>query len=151
MEVAKRRLSAAELLVVLVLLVAVALISVPQFTKAADEGPYGEVNDALAELRLAIDAYHQHRGVYPSLEAIAFQLTSETDWEGLAPDPAIDDTDVFGPYLREIPAVNIDGVDRAGIGTTPGPGVGWLYDEDSGFISPAATNTDAQGRLITRY
>lgn len=145
-----RRFGLVEIVIIGIVLIAAGLLAVPSTVRA---DPVTEsaarVGDDLLALRTAIREFEEDHGALPSVEAIAFQLTAQTDRRGLSVNPLSREGAVGGPYMAEIPSVEIDGSARSGIGSKPGPGIGWIYNPQTGSISPAAVRMDEVGNLVT--
>jgi general secretion pathway protein G len=139
--------------IVVVIIGIIAAIAIPRLSRgaagAADSGLAGD----LAVLRNAIDLYATEHNAYPALATFEDQLTKYTDANGGA--GAKDSTHIYGPYIRQLPALKVgaqkgNNQPTATAGTS---GFGWVYNETTGVISAntTATEKDASGKLYSAY
>ncbi len=151
---ASRGFSLIELVIVVVILGIIGAIAIPRMSRGAEGAAEASLVSDLANLRRAIEMYQaEHDGNYPTGADIATQLTQYSNAAG-ATSATRDATHIYGPYLREIPALKV-GSKRglSAIGTTSDAAVAWLYDPATGTISadlPAA-ETDASGKPFRDY
>jgi prepilin-type N-terminal cleavage/methylation domain-containing protein len=111
-----------ELLIVVIIVAILAAIVVPQFSAATDDAKLASLDATLANMRTAIDLYHQQHGVYPSsaaasgatcpgsgtagtgtansVQAFVDQMAMYTDASGKACTTS-DATFKYGPYLKK--------------------------------------------------
>jgi prepilin-type N-terminal cleavage/methylation domain-containing protein len=129
-----------EVVLVIVILGVIAAVAIPRLSK----GSQGSTDAALARdvqiLQKAIDLYAaDHDGAFPNGAMIADQLTLYSDTAG-SMSKSKGSPYTFGPYLRKVPAVP-SGPNKgaANISTSPGLGVGWIYDPTEGTITANMT------------
>jgi general secretion pathway protein G len=143
-----------ELVIVVVIIGIIGAIAIPRISRgsagAADSATMGD----LAVLRNAIDLYAtEHDGTYPTLAAIANQLTQYTDSAG-AVSATRDATHIYGPYVRRIPPLKV-GDEKGSTAFTDTPGTadaGWVYNAATGDLAPnTTTEADATGKLYSAY
>lgn len=158
-ETRRRGVTAVELLILAGLIVMLATVVVPRFTRGAAEDMRAELVGRLATLRNAIELYAaEHRGQFPSVEHFEQQLTGYTNQAGEA-QPTRDDNHIYGPYLDKIPALPFGkhkgqtGVVHSAFarpGARPG---GWFYNPDNGRIRANLPDraADPRGVPYNRY
>ncbi len=161
-----------ELVVVVVILGIVAVLAIPQLTRAAASDDDAVLARRLKIMRLAIERYRQDHGTYPSQTgdgtnpagseaAFVAQLTGFTDAQGHAADTA-DAVHCLGPYLRDgIPpmplAPRAGGTEvcvlsgAAGLVLVSESGAGWIYHCDTGQIAANSDVRDATGCAYFEY
>lgn len=154
MHSASRGFSLIELVIVVVILGIIGAIAIPRMSRGAEGAAEASLVSDLANLRRAIEMYQaEHDGSYPSGTDIAAQLTQYSSAAG-ATSATRDATHIYGPYLREIPALKV-GSKRGlnAIGTASGETVAWLYDATTGAIRAdlPAEETDAAGKPFRDY
>lgn len=129
-------LALVELVAVLVVLAAIALVAVPRLGRAETVDLGASARGDLAVLRNAIELYAaDHGGAYPPLEGFEAALTGPAGGQG--------------PYLQGIPgpdagSTEATGLPRIAAFPAPGPAAAgpsappavWFYDEQSGRIRP---------------
>lgn len=167
-----RAFSVVELIVVILILGAVAVIAWPrlsQATPAPDDA--ATLRAQLKILRVAIERYHQDHGVYPgrpgndprmepSEDIFVAQLTQHTDDNGHVA-PQRDAAHHFGPYLRDgIPACPVPpghGLTGVLMRAQPTAGeqsqadTGWVYDASTGRIFANTNARDSDGQSYGSY
>lgn len=151
---ASRGFSLIELVIVVVILGIIGAIAIPRMSRGAEGAAESSLVSDLANLRRAIEMYQaEHDGNYPSGTDIASQLTQYSSAAG-ATNATRDSTHIYGPYLRDIPALKV-GSKRGlnAIGTASGETVAWLYDPATGTIRAdlPAEETDASGKPYRDY
>ncbi len=143
-----RAFSLVELVIVVVIIGVIAAIAVPRISRGARGAGEAALRADLAALRSAIDLYAaEHSSTFPAVATFVNQLTLYSDDLG-ATVAVKDATHIYGPYLRVIPGlkVNGDGAATDGIigdttvAAAAAAGVGWVYTVASGTI---AANTGA--------
>ena len=150
-----------ELAIVLVVLGIIASIVGPRRSRgAADPAAAARQTQEqvlagrLKEMRAAIAAYvNEHGGHAPDPDRVVPQLTQYSDWSGRT-NPTKTSRYIYGPYIREIPAVPVGAKrGRNSIGLPTEPGVAWTYDSTSGRIraNTAAGERDGAGRAYSEY
>ncbi len=134
-----------ELVIVVAILAVIAAIALPRLGGSTNRADDAAVGADLETLQKAIDLFAaEHHGRYPTVAAIADQLTQYTSLDGHA-QAARDAAHIYGPYLRAIPPLPVG--HRKGntkIAAVDGAGVGWIYDETSGEITPNTGLDDAE-------
>ena len=155
-----------------VILGILAVLAIPQLSRAAAPDAGAVLARNLKVLRLASERYRQDHGVFPaqtgdgvhaagSEAAFVAQLTRYTDAQGRASDTQ-DSVHCFGPYLRDgIPPSPIpphegsSGVHMltgsAPLTFEPEAVAGWVYNCDTGGIAPNTDAADATGRSYASY
>lgn len=146
-----RAFSLIELVIVVVIIGIIAAIAIPRMGRGAEGANDNTLVGNLAVLRKAIELYSaEHEGNFPTVADFEEMLTKKTDITGKHNG---DDTkDLYGPYLREIPKLNVgtDMAKRTNIVDTGDKGTnGWDYDPATGEIRPN-TGTDAD-KAGTKY
>ncbi|MGH7131411.1 MAG: hypothetical protein ACREJO_05650, partial [Phycisphaerales bacterium] len=107
----------------------------------------------LRVLRNAIDLFStEHNNAFPTAANIVSQLTEFSDAAGVA-QAAKDATHIFGPYVRDIPALPVGAKKGSvGIAAADAGGIGWIFDEVSGTIKANTTiEQDAGGKAYNLY
>jgi prepilin-type N-terminal cleavage/methylation domain-containing protein len=126
-----------EVVMVIVILGVIAAIAIPRLSR----GSQGSADAASARdvqvIQKAIDLYAaEHNGAFPHGAMIADQLTRYSDAAGSTSNNKTA-AHPFGPYLRKVPALPAGpNKGASNISTTPGVGVGWIYDPTEGTIAP---------------
>ncbi|MEM9066205.1 MAG: prepilin-type N-terminal cleavage/methylation domain-containing protein [Planctomycetota bacterium] len=150
----RRGFSLVELVIVVVILSIIGAIAIPRMSRGAAGAADSGLQADLAVMRAAIDLYAaEHGGDFPAFATFENQLTLYSDVNG---NTNATQTGVFiyGPYLREIPALKVGtgkGVSTV-VSTADGNG-GWVYDAAAGSIvaNLAGTETDAAGTAYNAY
>jgi prepilin-type N-terminal cleavage/methylation domain-containing protein len=126
-----------ELVIVVAILAVIAAVALPRLGGSTDRADEAAVKADLETLQKAIDLFTaEHHGRYPTVAAIADQLTQYTDLNGHA-QAARDAAHIYGPYLRAIPPLPVGHhKGNTKIAAADGVGVGWIYDETTGEITP---------------
>jgi type II secretory pathway pseudopilin PulG len=137
-----------ELVMVVVIIAVIGAIAIPRLSRGSSAAAESALRADLSAMHKAIEIYAaEHDGSFPSVGAIAAQLTMFTDSAG-ATSATASSTHVFGPYLRAIPPQPIGTrKGNTGIAATDGPTIGWLYNAGTGSIRPAGSKHD--GSAIT--
>lgn len=153
-----RAFSLIELVIVVVIIGIIAAIAIPRMSRGAAGANDGALSSNLATLRKAIELYAaEHNNTYPLAAKITDQLSKCTDATGAVKATGTvtqaDSSFPFGPYLRDVPAVNVGSkAGSAGIAAADAAGIGWLYTETTGEVrANTAAVTDANGKLYSSY
>lgn len=149
-----RGFSLIELVIVVVIIGIIAAIAIPRMSRGAAGAADSSLQSNLRMLRNAVDLFYtEHANTYPALATIAAQLSQFSDEAG-ATAATQSATHIFGPYLREIPALPV-GARRGqkGISDTTGATIGWLYTAATGQVraNTVASEMDARGVLYSTY
>ncbi|MBN1488753.1 MAG: hypothetical protein JXA69_02455 [Phycisphaerae bacterium] len=89
-----------EVLIVALVLIALAMVVVPQFSSAATDVRYGKLTARLSAARNALELYRlEHGRTYPAVETFVEQMTVATEADGTV----VPFEGAFGPYLDSIP------------------------------------------------
>lgn len=134
---ARRGFSLIELTIVLAIIIIVAAIAAPRFSRGVEGASSSALAADLSRLNRAVDIYAaEHGGLFPTTADIAEQLTGYTNAAGDV-SVVVTAEHIYGPYLRFIPPVP-HGPNRgkAAIGAAAAPGIGWIYDPATGRITP---------------
>ncbi len=143
-----------EILIVVVILGILAAIVIPQFSEASTEAKISSSMSSLQSLRSQIQLYKiQHNDYPPShgtfvADTFKEQLEQYSDAAGDT-SPTKDATHIYGPYVQSVPRNPWN--NSSTVGTSDVPGVGWVYDADTGNIYLAisdVTNETAEQTLI---
>lgn len=132
----------------------IAAIAIPRMSRGAAGAADSSLQSNLRVLRNAVDLFYtEHANTYPALATIEAQLTQFSDETG-ATAGTQSATHIFGPYMREIPALPV-GAKRGqrGISDATGATIGWLYTAATGQVraNTEATEVDARGVLYSTY
>lgn len=129
-----------EILIVVVILGILAMLVMPQFTKATENARENSCASLLHTIRAQIELYRlQHGGDWPTDDGTAAGFW---DWD-LMTKPSMYDTngdgidEVFGPYLQSVPRNpfnNLSAVDMA-----PSNNVGFVFEPNGKFYAVDAT------------
>jgi general secretion pathway protein G len=148
-----------EILIVVIILGILAAIVIPQFTNASQNARESSLQSTLQTLRSQVELYKlQHGDTLPNLVTDWTPLTTPSTY------PAVGGT-TFGPYMQAIPinplnslstvsdsSANLSGVTTQANLTadikTPGSGVGFVYDYESGAGSGLIYGTDSTGKAV---
>lgn len=122
----RRWLPPAEVAIPAIALAVLALVVIPQLSMARDPSGTGTLGARLAAVQRAIDEY---RLAMP--DHAAPDLVSE-GWTPL----------IRAGVLRERPTNPINGL--AAVGERAAPGLGWVYDAQTGRLAPCVYGTGAQ-------
>jgi len=144
-----------EVVIVVAIIAILAAIGIPRMSRGSKGAGDSAVRGDLAVLRNAIDLYAaEHDGTLPAAGTIVNQLTKYSDRAGTTSD-AKTTTCIYGPYIRSIPALPVGPSNRkgsTGIAASDANGVGWLYTEATGKITPnTGTTKDESDVLYTSY
>lgn len=150
----RRGFSLIELVIVVVIIGIIGAIAIPRLSRGAEGAADSALAGDLAVMRNAIDLYAtEHKGSFPALSTFEAQLTQYTNEAG-ATSATKTGAYIYGPYIRQIPALKVGAESgsntlTATAGTT---GFGWVYDEDAGtIVANTGTDTDASGKLYNAY
>jgi len=153
----RRGFSLIELVIVVIIIGVIAVIAVPRMTRGAHRARENALRQDLMQLRRAIELYRtEHDGQFPTVADFESQMTMLSDLPGgtfssqAEPGSGI----IHGPYLRQIPELPIGLMAGAsGVDSTPGAGIGWIYNESLGNIKPntGVAEFDAKGILLRDY
>lgn len=138
-----------ELVIVVVIIGIIAAIAIPRMSRGAAGAADANLQANLRTLRNAIDLFYtEHGNTYPATTEITNQLTQFTNELGTASAEQKNDY-IFGPYLREIPALPV-GAKRGsrGIAAADDTGIGWIYAEATGQLSANTTDTEVDARGV---
>jgi general secretion pathway protein G len=167
----RRCVSLLELIVAVLIIIAVAALVVPRFSRAATGSDDGNVHDRLRLLRNAIELYYLDHGKYPgqdadginaagTAQAFVSQITQFTDEHGQV-SALKDAAHRYGPYLRTgippcplPPHIGSSGV--AMVATSPRyletpTDTGWVYNCQTGDIVVNSNGADVRGLSYDRY
>jgi len=138
----------------------IAAIAIPRMSRGTAGASDSALAGNLAVLRNAIDLFAaEHGGQLPTLANIEGQLTQYTDESNTTAPVATKDTDhIYGPYLREVPALPV-GANKGKTtftGTAPAAttdDAGWYYNENTGEVQAncSDTETDDSGTQYNQY
>jgi len=104
-------------------------------------------------MRNAVDMFAtEHGGTWPGVDEFVAQMTTYSDETG-ATNATKTTKFIYGPYLRKVPPAPLGSKKGStGVAAADGIGVGWLYNEDTGAVTPnTGTLTDVTGKLYTEY
>lgn len=132
-----RAFSLVELVIVIVIIGVIAAIAVPRISRGARGAVDSAMRGNLAVFRNSLELYStEHVGDYPTVLKFVEQMTTFTNDQGA--DVAVKDiTHIFGPYLKKVPPLPV-GPEKGSttVAAAAGAGVGWVYDENTGDITP---------------
>lgn len=151
---AARGFSLIELVIVVVIIGIIAAIAIPRMSRGAAGAADSSLQSNLRVLRNAIDLFYtEHGNTYPAAASIEAQLTQFSDDAG-ATSATQSATHIFGPYLREVPALPVGAArGNRGIAAAAAANIGWIYTEATGLIkaNTTATEKDARGVAYNTY
>src|SRR5262245_34917394 len=126
-----------ELVIVIVIIAVISAIAIPRLSRGSSGANDSALQANWAALRKAIDLYAaEHGTTYPALSRATAQLTLYSDENGNT-STTPDATHVYGPYLRQIPAITTGPrAGQNGIALVDGTTVGWIYLQSKGEIRP---------------
>lgn len=161
-----------ELLAIAGVLIIVAALTVPRFSRAATPATQSPLKQRLQVLRNAIERYRfdhlalpgeKTDGAHPARTAEAFisQLTACTDADGRT-SPTPSERFCYGPYLRhgmqDCPVGPHAGSDTVAVisgddppAVLPDRDAAWIYNVTTGWIWANTTETDRDGRPYCEY
>ncbi len=142
-----------ELVIVVVIIGIIAAIAIPRMSRGAAGAADASLQSNLRQLRNAIDLFYtEHDNTFPDDTTITAQLTTFTDTAGAA-NATRTSTYIFGPYIREIPALPVGAKKgQSGVASATGSSIGWLYTASTGTIKANTTSeADARGVLYSTY
>lgn len=150
----RRGFSLIELVIVVVIIGIIAAIAIPRMSRGSAGAADAALEANLRVMRNAIDLFaNEHANTFPAASTFVAQITTYTDDAGTA-NATKTSTYIFGPYLREIPALPV-GAKRGskGVAAADAANIGWLYDESTGKITSntTATEKDARGVKYSDY
>jgi len=132
-----RAFSLIELVIVVVIIAVISAIAIPRLSQGSAAASTAALNANWVSLQKAIDQYTIEHGVTPTLSRITGQLTNYSSEDGQSGATTPDSAHPYGPYLRNVPAVNSGPrAGQNGIGASDGPTIGWIYVANSGQIRP---------------
>ena len=149
--------SLVELVIVIVIIGLISAMAIPRMTRGAGNAGAATLRGDLAILRSAIEVYRaEHDAKFPTVAAIADQLTKYTKLDGTDPQttPDVATGRIYGPYMSKIPALPVGTKKgRTGIAAADGAIVGWIYTESTGEIKANTTvaETDQDGVAYNTY
>jgi len=156
----RRGFSLVELVIVVVILAIIGVIAIPRLSRGAEGAADSALMADLAVLRNAVDLYTtEHEGLLPNEADIVNQMLQYSDLQGNT-NPAKGGAFIYGPYLRAIPPLPVNGEGPATVGKkgdtgvdgTAAAGIAWLYDESTGAINANTGGaTDAGGVDYKHY
>lgn len=158
-----RGFSLIELVIVIVIMGIISAIAIPRLSRGARTAGGSALKGNLATLRNAIELYAaEHDGKYPDA-AFVNQLTQFSNAAGTTTSATKTATEVYGPYLKEIPPLPVASKkDQTGVhvttpaGDTPPQGGatdGWWYNSTTQVLRanlPAA-DVDDDGTAYNTY
>jgi type II secretory pathway pseudopilin PulG len=165
---ARRAFTFVECLIIILVLIILATLVIPQFSRANQDSKENMLKDSLHFLRTQIAVFKaQHQdvppgypdgnpGVFPSADAFVAQMTHPTDLACriIAPNaPAYS----YGPYMKEFPANPINGMNSIEmIGNNlvmpkPDGKTGWIYMPQTQEIVANVVGKDAAGTPYCNY
>ncbi|MFU8828028.1 MAG: type II secretion system protein [Phycisphaerales bacterium] len=154
LSIRRRGFSLIELVIVIVIIGIIGAIAVPRMSRAATGAADSSLVADLNVLRTAIELYQaEHGGQYPSFANFVPQLTTYTDDQGNT-NATRTTTYIYGPYIREIPAIKIGPNKGANtVSNVAEDGTAWFYDEATGSIRANLANSevDARGTQYNTY
>jgi general secretion pathway protein G len=130
--------SLVELVIVMVILAVISAIALPRISRGANGADDSALGQNLAVLRSAIEMYAaEHGGQFPTVTNFVNQMTQYSDRAGDTSATRDETTGkTYGPYLYRIPPLTVgDNAGQSNVAATPGPGVGWIYDDSTGKLS----------------
>lgn len=135
-----------EILIVVVILGILAAIVIPQFTEASTEAKLSSLCSDLQTVRSQIELYKvQHNDAMPgTYTGVSFTaaLTGKTVISGAV--AAATDTEVYGPYLQQMPKNPFNDLATVDTDGTLGGGTecGWYFDTTTGDFRADDVNED---------
>lgn len=163
-----RAFTAVEILIVCLVLVILATVVIPQFSRANQQSKQNMLRDVLQFLRTQVDVFKaQHQDVppgyptgnpafFPTADAFAAQMTQHSDVFcrlSVSALPAYQ----YGPYLSELPVDPMNGSNSVEmIGNNqpippPDGKTGWIYKPQTQEIIANVTGKDASGTPYSSY
>jgi general secretion pathway protein G len=165
---AQRAFTVVEILIVGLVLVILATVVIPQFSRASQQSKQDSLKDVLQCLRTQIAVFKaQHQDVppgypggdptaTPAAAAFVAQLTGHTDVDCHLSAQALPAFQ-YGPYLRELPVNPVSGSNSVEmIGNNqpiprPDGKTGWIYKPQTQEIIPNVTGKDGSGIPYSNY
>jgi len=151
--------SLVELVIVIVIIAVIAAIAIPRVSRGVKGATDSTLAADVSAMRRAISLYAaEHGGAHPTVSKFVEQLTTYTDDAG-GDAAAKDTTHIYGPYLKAIPGLPVDGEGvtggkkgDTGVAAADGAGVGWIYDATAGDIhANTGVAADEAGTLYSDY
>jgi prepilin-type N-terminal cleavage/methylation domain-containing protein len=145
-----------ELMIAVMIIAIIGAIAIPRLSRGSASPADRLLVQSLSVLRNALDRYQlENDGVYPTAANLSAALLQYNDGAGpgVTYSATRDAAHPYGPYLSAVPPLPV-GTRRGGIGiaTLDAVGVGWIYTEGSGTITPnTTTEADARGVLYNTY
>ena len=155
----RRGFSLVELVIVVVILAIIGAIAIPRLSRGAEGAAESALIANLAALRNAIDLYTtEHEGLLPTEADFVNQMVQYSDLQGNT-NAAKGGTFIYGPYLRAIPPLPVNGSNAVagakgdtGVAGAPAVGIAWIYDDSDGTIfANGGSATDASDTKYTDY
>ncbi|MBC7835916.1 MAG: prepilin-type N-terminal cleavage/methylation domain-containing protein [Phycisphaerales bacterium] len=142
-----RAFSLVELVIVVVIIGIIGAIAIPRLSRGSANASENALRGDLAVLRRAIELYAaEHDNTFPTDANIVTQLTLFSDIAGNT-NAAKSSVFMFGPYIKEMPKLPVGAAKgNAGVATTAGAGVGWIYT--GGNLSANTTALEVDGANV---
>jgi general secretion pathway protein G len=157
-----------EIIIVGLVLVILATVVIPQFSRASQQSKQDALKDVLQYLRTQVAVFKaQHQDVppgypegdptaTPTAAAFAEQLTEHSDVScHLSAQPM--PTDQYGPYLANVPVNPVNGsnsIEMIGNNQpipTPDGKTGWIFKPQTQEVVPNVTGKDGSGTPYSHY
>ena len=97
----KKAFTLIEILIVVILLAILAAIVIPMFGDATGQARRAKIDEDIARLQMQVELYRAQAGAYPT--ALADLLTEVAAGVDVNGDGVVDATDLYGPWLKEVP------------------------------------------------
>ena len=160
--------TAVEIVIVCLVLIILATVVIPQFSRASQQSKQNSLHDVLQLLRTQVAVFKaQHQDVppgypggnptlSPTADAVAAQMTEHSDVNcRLSQNP--DGSYQYGPYLSALPVNPMNGsssVEMVGNNQplpAPDGKTGWIYKPQTQEIIANVTGKDASGTTYSNY
>lgn len=129
-----------EILIVVLILGILAMLVMPQFTKATQDARENSCEALLHTIRAQTELYRlQHGGNWPTDDGTAFGFW---DWEMMTKTSAYDSNgdgtdEVFGPYLQSTPRNPFNNL--SSVESMPSSAVGFVFEPSGKFYAVGPT------------